>query len=105
MKIAIIGGTGKLGMGFLARLQLTPHEVAVGSRDASKGMLDGDAAAWCDAALVTVPYAAHRAIVSPLKDALRGKVVIDTTVPINPENFFRITTESGNSAAEETNAM
>src|SRR6185436_18314470 len=111
MKIAIIGGSGKLGMGFVARLGMTKHEVAIGTRDVSKveaavrALTNSDAAAWCDAALVTVPYAAHRAIVGPLKAPLAKKLVIDATVPIDFQNLFRPRTESGNSAAEETLAM
>jgi NADPH-dependent F420 reductase len=111
MKIAIIGGSGKLGMGFGARLSRTNHEVAIGTRDVSRveaavrALTNQDAAAWCDAAIVTVPYAAHRAILGPLRAPLSGKLVIDATVPIDFQNFFRPRTESGNSAAEETYAM
>src|SRR4051812_17729243 len=111
MKIAVIGGTGKLGLGFVSRYGRTAHEVVIGTRDLSKAppearaMLNADAAAWCEAAIVAVPYSAHRATLSPLKGLLTQKLVIDATVPINPQNFFRPTTESGNSAAEETNAL
>ena len=115
MKIAVLGGTGKLGLGFVARLSTTSHEIAIGSRTAEKaaeaaatfgdrvrGMANPEAAAWCDLAILTVPYAAHRDTVSASKEGLRGKIVIDATVPLNPANFFKIATESGNSAAEET---
>ncbi len=118
MKIAIIGGSGKLGLGFVARLLQTSHEVVIGSRELAKAqeaaatvqnrakpMSNMDAAAWCELAIVTVPYSAHRAILSPLRENLRGKIIIDTTVPLNPDNFFLIATESGTSAAEETNAL
>ncbi len=105
MKVAIIGGSGKLGLGFATRLGLTTHEVAIGSRDAAKGMSNPDAAMWCDIAIVTVPYAAHRGILAPLKDALRGKIVIDATVPLNPQNIFQVATESGRSAAQEANDL
>ena len=79
MKIAVLGGTGKLGMGFVARLQATGHTVAVGSRDLQKAqaaateagggllpMTNLDAATWCDLAILTVPYAAHRTTIEPL---------------------------------------
>jgi 8-hydroxy-5-deazaflavin:NADPH oxidoreductase len=111
MKVAILGGTGKLGIGFVARLNLTPHETAVGTRDVSrapstvKAMPYADASAWCDAAIITVPYAAHHAVLGPLRGTLDGKIVIDATVPIHPQNFFRPATESGNSAAEETDTL
>ncbi len=115
MKIAIIGGTGKLGLGFVSRLRHTSHECAIGSRDlakaeaavasienSAKAMTNTDAAAWCDVAVLTIPYSAHCAILEPLRTGLRGKIVIDATVPLNPQNLFRMATESGTSAAEET---
>lgn len=114
MKIAILGGTGKLGLGFALRLSKTGHEAAIGSRDATKaeeaaktvpgvrGTTNIDAAAWCEAALVAVPYEGHRALLQPLREQLRGKIVIDATVPIDPANILQIKTDSGKSAAEET---
>jgi len=118
VKIAILGGSGKLGQAFAARLRQTGHEVAIGSRDPSKaeeaaakagrgvrGMTNSDAAQWCDIAIVYVPYAGHRTLFESLKEALNGKIIIDATVPIDPENIFQIKTASGRSAAEETAAM
>src|SRR5262249_60410876 len=64
-----------------------------------------EAAAWCDLAFVSVPYSGHRALLEPLKDALRGKIIVDATVPIDPANILRTKTESGKSAAEETAAI
>jgi len=114
MKVAIVGGTGKLGLGFVARLLSTPHEIVIGSRDLAKaqqaavafdkrsrGLSNDDAAAWCDLAVITIPYAAHRATLSPLRDGLQQKIVIDATVPLDPANLFRVVTETANSAAEE----
>jgi NADPH-dependent F420 reductase len=118
MKIAIIGGTGKLGLGFVSRLQNTAHECAIGSRDHDKAQAaaaslaqppaaftNNGAAAWCELAVLTIPYAAHRVLIEPLQANLRGKIVIDATVPLNPQNLFRPSTESGTSAAEETSAL
>jgi NADPH-dependent F420 reductase len=114
MKVAVIGGTGKLGLGLMKRLGQTHHEVAIGSRDVVKarqvvgtGMVlsNVDAAAWCDAAIVTIPYAGHRAMLETLVTQLRGPLVIDSSVPLIKEDFFRIRTESGKSAAEEASAL
>ncbi len=117
MKIAILGGTGKLGLAFAQRLSQTSHEAAIGSRDPAKAaeaamslprvqaFTNVDAAAWCDAAVVSVPYSGHRTLLAPLTDALRGKVVIDATVPLNPMNLLQIKTESETSAAEEAAAL
>jgi hypothetical protein len=115
MKIAILGGTGKMGMAFAARLVRTPHELMIGSRDAASAEAAGrgidarvqgksniESARWCDLALVAVPYAGHRVLIELLKQELSNKIVIDTTVPIDPANLFQIKTEFGKSAAEET---
>jgi NADPH-dependent F420 reductase len=119
MKIAILGGTGKLGLGLAARLLNTGHEVLIGSRESSKaeeaarafavgivaGKTNADAAAQCELAFVAIPYSGHRALLQPLGEQLRGKIVIDTTVPIDPANILQIKTETGLSAAEEAIAM
>jgi NADPH-dependent F420 reductase len=115
MKLAILGGTGKLGLAFAVRLIRTGHEVVIGSRESAKaeeaaksvsteirGMTNADAAGWCEIALVSVPYAGHRNLLESLKEQLGGKVVIDATVPIDPANLLQIKTESGKSAAQET---
>ena len=36
MKIAILGGTGKLGLAFAVRLNRSGHETGIGSRDVTK---------------------------------------------------------------------
>ena len=115
MKVALLGGTGKLGLGLAIRLSQTGHEVMIGSRDAAKardaaatvdehvkGGTNADAAAWCDAAIVSVPYQSHTALLTPLKPHLHGKMIIDATVPIDPANMLQTRTETGKSAAEET---
>src|SRR5262249_58125296 len=66
-----------------------------------RGVTSDEAAAWCDIALLSVPYASHRSVLEPLKGQLRGKLIIDATVPIDPANLLQIKTESGTTAAEE----
>lgn len=117
MKIAILGGTGKLGLGLTLRLSQSGHEVAISSRDAARaqdaaktipgvrGVTNSDAASWCDLALVSVPYAGHEKLLESLRDPLRGKIIIDATVPIDPANMLRIKTESGKSASEEAASL
>jgi 8-hydroxy-5-deazaflavin:NADPH oxidoreductase len=101
MKLAILGGSGKLGQGFSARFARTSHECVIGSRDPAKGKTNLEAATWCEAAIIAIPYRAHRALLEPLRDALRGKLVIDATVPLDPANPIQVKTESGASATEE----
>jgi NADPH-dependent F420 reductase len=118
MKIAILGGTGKLGLGFAQRLTAkTAHEVAIGSRDVAKAqeaarslgrvqaLSNADAAMWCDVAFVSVPYSGHGVLLAPISPPLHGKIVIDATVPLDPQNLLQVKTESGTSAAEEASGL
>jgi predicted dinucleotide-binding enzyme len=85
MKIAILGGTGKLGLALALRLSTSGHEAAIGSRVAAKaqeaarsasgvrGLTNLDAAMWCDAALVSVPYSGHRVLFESLKERFTKK--------------------------------
>ena len=99
MKIAILGGSGKLGRGLIARL--SAHEVKIGSRDSAKGIPYAEAAAWCEIAIHATPYATHQALLVSIKNELMGKILIDTTVPLDPADPTQIRTATGLSAAEE----
>ena len=114
MKIAVIGGTGKLGQGLAIRALDAGHDVMIGSRDAGRaadvaqaidarirGLSNAGAAGECEATILSVPYSAHRQTIEPLAALLADKLVIDATVPIDPENPKQVRTESGRSAAEE----
>jgi hypothetical protein len=95
MRVALIGGTGKLGTGLATRLAAFGHTVLVGSRDAQRareharqfgdnanGLTNIDAAVHCEVAVITLPYSTVLNTVAPLADALTGKVVISTVVPL-----------------------
>lgn len=118
MKTAILGGTGKLGSAIAIRLSRSGHDVTIGSRDISKavqaaksleqgvaGASNAEAAAWCEAAFVAAPYSGHRLLLESVKQELRGKIIIDATVPLDPANLLQVKTESGKSAAEEAAAI
>ncbi|MDG6898171.1 MAG: NAD(P)-binding domain-containing protein [Nitrososphaerota archaeon] len=111
MKVAIIGGTGKLGMGLAARLS-EKLEVQIGSRDRSKaqraaaqipGVTGGEeieVASSCDAAVLAIPYEAVTRL-GALEAALADKLVISPVVPIKQVGgIFYYGLENG-SAAEE----
>jgi hypothetical protein len=98
VKLAIIGGTGKLGRGLGLRWACAGHEVVLGSRDparaqaaaaelASKGRVSGadyaSAVASAEVVVLAVPWSAHRDTASAISNGCAGKVVIDTTVPLN----------------------
>jgi len=95
MRVAIIGGTGKLGTGLATRFVAFGHTVLIGSRDLRRaresakqlgdnanGLTNMDAALHCEAAVITLPYSPVLNTVAPLADALKGKVVISTVVPL-----------------------
>jgi 8-hydroxy-5-deazaflavin:NADPH oxidoreductase len=101
--LAVIGGTGALGMALAWRLARAGHDVVVGSRSMQKaqaaasqiraridepteikGMDNAEAAACAELIFVTVPFASHQAILADIKAAAEGKIVVDATVPLMP---------------------
>src|SRR6266545_1111051 len=100
MRIGIVGGTGKEGLGLGLRWARAGHEVIIGSRDAERarakaaglaaaapgarvsGMSNRDAAAAADLVVLTLPANGLGATLGDLKDACRGKIVISTVVPL-----------------------
>jgi NADPH-dependent F420 reductase len=115
VKVAIIGGTGKMG-GAIARQLAKSHQVVLGSRDAARaksaaegieGTTGADyetAARECDGAVIAVPYSGMGVVVG-LKDALAGKLVISAVNPVRFEGgYLHYGLEEG-SAAEELASM
>ena len=104
MKIAILGGTGALGLGLASRWIRSGHEVLIGSRtiesaksacgklkiNEDQGMLNIDAASQAEIACLTVPFSFQLDILSEVKDALSGKILIDGTVPLVPPKVMRV---------------
>ena len=104
MKIAILGGTGALGLGLASRWIKSGHEVLIGSRtiesaksacgklniNEDQGMLNIDAASQAEIACLTVPFSFQLDILSEVKDALSGKILIDGTVPLVPPKVMRV---------------
>ncbi|MFN3705064.1 MAG: NADPH-dependent F420 reductase [Thermoflexales bacterium] len=123
MKIAVIGGTGKEGSGLALRWAHAGHEVIIGSRDAEKAqhvaeelslalgngkrILGADnlsAALQAEVVVLSVPYAAHSDTIAAIRSGLSGKVVVDVTVPLNPNDYLRVFVPPGGSAAKEAQA-
>ena len=104
MKIAILGGTGALGLGLASRWVRSGHEVLIGSRtiksatsacgklniSEDQGMLNVDAAKQAEIACLTVPFSFQLDILSEVKNALSGKILIDATVPLVPPKVMRV---------------
>ncbi len=115
-RVAIVGGTGRLGLALARRLHRAGVGVVLGSRDASRaraaarsidlpahaGRLNADAAAAADVIIITVPYDGHRQTLTGIAEAAAGKVVVDATVPYGrPVDAAR----PAAAAAEETRAL
>ena len=100
--IAMIGGTGPLGMGLALRLTRAGEAVLIGSRDAARaqeaaetiqkragsgaqisGLENSAAVAATDLLALTVPFEGAAALLKQLKPAFRpGSIPIDATVPL-----------------------
>jgi hypothetical protein len=114
--IAIIGATGALGSALARRLARAGCALVLGSRDAAKARAAADAlaaqvgrplrsgsnveaAAAADVVIVTVPFAAQRATLADIAPVVRGKIVVDTTVPLVPPKVMRVQLPAEDSAA------
>ena len=111
--ISLLGGTGDLGTGLATRLLKAGFKVIIGSRTLekaqqaerslgknSKGLLNKDAALQGEIVIMTVPFAHQRGIVEECKTELKGKLFIDTTVPLMPPKVATVQLPSEGSAAE-----
>jgi len=119
LKIAILGGTGEQGPGLALRLALAGEDVIIGSRAKEKadkvadelnaelggkriqGADNVQAAASAEIVMMTVPYSAHISTLEAVKTQLQGKIFIDVSVPLDPENPRRMKMPAAGSATEE----
>ena len=111
--IAIIGGTGDLGSGLAARWTAAGYPVVLGSRAKEKAVaaaetmgaasVRGDdnpgAAQAGDIVVIAVPYPNHDAILSEIKSAVAGKIVVDAVVPLVPPKVSVVQLPDEGSAA------
>jgi NADPH-dependent F420 reductase len=115
-RIAVLGGTGKQGRGLALRWARAGYQVVIGSRQAEKaervaaelnealggvrgkqgtagticGLSNAEAAQQADVAVLTVPYQAHQATLSGLREELQGKILVDVTVPLKPPQITQV---------------
>lgn len=100
--ICVVGGTGAEGSGLALRWARHGHRVIIGSRDVEKaraaaaelnallgaekvtGAESAAGVADADIVVLTVPYKAQVPTVEGLRNALKGKILIDVTVPLAP---------------------
>lgn len=120
LTIAVLGGTGKEGKGLAYRWAKAGYRVLIGSRSEEKAiiaaseivqLLDGaastvgmtnlEAAQQANIIVIAVPYAAHRNTLESVKDALKGKLLIDVTVSLVPPKVTKVQMPAAGSAAQE----
>lgn len=100
--IAVIGGTGHLGLGLAMRWAAARLPVVIGSRTLERareaaakvraatgggpveGTQNAEAAQDAEIIIVTVPASAHAETLAAIAEGASGKVVVDTTVPLGP---------------------
>ncbi len=121
--LAVIGGTGNLGWALARSWVKSGYEVVIGSRSAERaeeaaaridvvngspppsGMTNADAAAKSDVIIIAVPFASQEAILRAIASAARGKLIIDTTVPLVPPKVARAQMPPSGSAALTARAI
>jgi hypothetical protein len=114
--ISLVGGTGSLGLALARRWASSKYPVIIGSRNAEQaaaaarslrdtsgaavqGCENRQAAELGDIVVVTVPFASHTAVLDHIRPAVRGKLVIDATVPLIPPKVARVQLPAEGSAA------
>jgi len=123
MTVAVLGGTGKEGSGLALRWARSGYRVVIGSREAERAAAKADelneqlgdsvivgtsnveAAAQADLVVLSVPYAAHQAILESVKDAVQGKILVDVTVPLLPPSIRTVNVPEGKAATLEAQAL
>jgi 8-hydroxy-5-deazaflavin:NADPH oxidoreductase len=117
--IGILGGTGALGSGLAVRLARSGYAVLIGSRDAERAkqaareLLDGrdepnltgaanqDVARQADLIIVAVPFLGRDDVLREVQPHLKGKVVVDATVPLQPPKVSVVHLRPAGSGAME----
>lgn len=121
--IAVIGGTGSEGGGLALRFAHAGYSVIVGSRDVTKakqaasdinqktganratGSDNIEAADKAQLVVMTVPYAGQIVTAQSLASHLKGKILIDATVPLVPPKVSRVQLPEGGSAVANLQAL
>jgi len=115
--IAVLGGTGNEGGGLALRWAHVGHNVIIGSRTAERakeaadrlgaiagnpiaGLANKEAAAKADIVVLAVPFAAQTSTAQDVAAELKGKILVDVTVPLVPPKVARVQLPGGGSAVD-----
>jgi NADPH-dependent F420 reductase len=117
--LAVIGGTGKEGNALAFRFARAGVRVAIGSRDPTRaqaaagqlnertgssvveGYSNRDAASRSEVVLLAVPYDGMRPILEDVRDAVRGKIVVNIASSLDPERKSRAKPPAAGSVTAE----
>jgi len=123
LAIAIIGGTGRMGKGLAVLFASAGHHVLIGSRNEKKAALaveelrkkygyenitshnEEDSSRLAEVVVISIPPAAHTETIHRLKDLISNKLVIDVTVPLDPQDRTKLAMPSQGSAGLETQSI
>lgn len=123
ISIAIVGGTGNMGIGLATLFGRAGYKILIGSRNLQKsqavanqlnksiskgeiiGLLQEDAVSSADIVIISVPIKVHRQTISKLSELLKGKLVIDVTVPLDPSDPTKFVLPKAGSAGLETQEL
>jgi 8-hydroxy-5-deazaflavin:NADPH oxidoreductase len=109
MKIAILG-FGNVGKQFARLFSRVGHEIVIGLRSTSDQQLPypsvtfKEASARADVVAITIPFTACADVLPELSEATKGKIVIDSTNPLNADWSPKLLGQE-NSAAEEISRL
>jgi len=116
--VAVLGGTGDLGGGLVYRWAKAGLNIIIGSRDAARaeaaateirqrvptasvhGMDNLSAAKEADIVVMSVPFAHQRRTLEEIRESVQGKLLIDTTVCLQPPKVGRVQLPSEGSAGQ-----
>ena len=99
--ISILGGTGALGNGLARRWARAGYSITLGSRSAKraidaaeelncelgtsvKGCDNSRAVSGADLIVLAVPYFQRKELLQTIRADVKGKIVVDATVPLSP---------------------
>jgi len=70
-----------------------------------RGLENPQAAQAAEIVVMTVPYTAHLSTLGTIKSQVQGKIFVDVSVPLDPENPRRMKMPTAGSATEEAQAF
>jgi NADPH-dependent F420 reductase len=122
-RIAILGGTGSLGMGLARRWAVVGYAIVIGSRSLQNAeaaaarlgelapgcnvtaMGNADAARAGDLVVLTVPATHQISTLESCRDGLDGKLLIDVTVPLRPPKVGTVALPAEGSAGKRAQEL